>query len=105
MPQPHKPILPNFPTAAGRTEAEELFAQARAGLEARLEVHVFTADMPPDERERLAKPYRERLAYEAEIIEKMGFPGYFLIVSDFIKRSEEHTSELQSQMRIPYAVF
>src|SRR3546814_10794044 len=59
MPQPHKPILPNFPTAVGRTEAEELFAQAQAGLEARLEVHVFTADMPPEERERLAKPYRE----------------------------------------------
>src|SRR5690606_12652179 len=85
MPQPHKPILPTFPTEAGRTEAEELFEQAQRGLDARLEVHVFAPDMPAEERERLAKPYRERLAYEASVIEKMGFPGYFLIVSDFIK--------------------
>src|SRR3546814_20919873 len=94
MPQPHKPILPNFPTAAGRTEAEELFAQARAGLEARLEVHVFTADMPPDERERLAKPYSERPAYEAEINVKMGFLGSFLIVSDFTQLDKVRTTQV-----------
>ncbi|MET4698040.1 DNA polymerase-3 subunit alpha [Constrictibacter sp. MBR-5] len=89
MPLPHKPILPNFPTVAGRTEAEELIAQAQAGLDQRLETHVFTAEMSAQEREAVAKPYRERLAYEAQVIENMGFPGYFLIVSDFIKWAKD----------------
>ncbi|MFN4089694.1 MAG: DNA polymerase III subunit alpha, partial [Alphaproteobacteria bacterium] len=89
MPKPHKPILPNFQTAGGRSEAQELFAQASAGLEARLDAHVFTPAMTEEERAAAGKPYRERLAYEAGVIETMGFPGYFLIVSDFIKWAKE----------------
>src|SRR3546814_1370877 len=92
--------------------------------------------MPDEERQA----YVERLDFEVDVITQMGFPGYFLIVADFIKwakthdipvgpgrgsgagsvvawaltitdldplklRSEEHTSELQSLMRISYAVF
>lgn len=71
-----KPILPNF-SKEGRSEAEELAHQARHGLEQRLA-----------EADRLyAEPetYWQRLDYELGIIERMGFPGYFLIVSDFIK--------------------
>jgi DNA polymerase-3 subunit alpha len=41
--------------------------------------------MDRGEREKVAKPYRERLEYELGVIKQMGFPGYFLIVSDFIK--------------------
>ena len=72
------PILPAFPTAEGRSEAEELGAQAAAGLEQRL------AAMP-DLAAAEAQPYRDRLTYELGVIEQMGFPGYFLIVADFIQ--------------------
>jgi DNA polymerase-3 subunit alpha len=70
------PILPRFPTAAGRTEAEELAHQSREGLKARLAGLSLAA--PETE-------YWERLEREIEVISSMGFSGYFLIVSDFIK--------------------
>ncbi|MCC5995539.1 MAG: DNA polymerase III subunit alpha [Oceanicaulis sp.] len=70
------PILPRFPTEGGRDEAEELRARARAGLEARLE-----RNEPAAPRET----YEARLDFELSVIESMGFPGYFLIVSDFIQ--------------------
>ncbi len=85
MPEKLAPILPRFETAAGRCEAEELRAQAGEGLTARLEAHLFTADMDQAARTEAARPYEERLELELGIIEQMGFPGYFLIVSDFIK--------------------
>lgn len=71
------PILPPFETDAGRTEAEELKEQSRTGLEQRLRDMLI----PEDQHES----YRSRLEFELGIIEGMGFPGYFLIVSDFIK--------------------
>jgi DNA polymerase-3 subunit alpha len=76
------PILPSFPTGDGRSEPEELTHQAEEGLRRRL------AALP-----ELAAPeeeYWERLKFELGIIIKMGFPGYFLIVSDFIKWGKEH---------------
>ncbi len=78
MPSPRKPILPAFGTMAGRNEAEELRVQAEAGLKARLAV-VSVEDV---------KKYEDRLAFELDVIIKMGFAGYFLIVSDFIKWSK-----------------
>ncbi|MEO3431763.1 DNA polymerase III subunit alpha [Inquilinus sp. CAU 1745] len=89
MPEKRAPILPAFPTVAGRTEADELRAQAHDGLGRRLEVHVFRPEMDQATREAEAKPYRERLDYELGVIEQMGFPGYFLIVADFIKWAKE----------------
>ena len=73
----HKPILPRF----ADDEVQELRRQARAGLEARLKVipHAVT----PEE-------YHARLDFELGIIEQMGFPGYFLIVADFIKWAKDH---------------
>lgn len=68
----HKPILPRF----ADNEVEELRRQAREGLEARLAVIPLSA-----ERE----VYDARLDFELGVIEQMGFPGYFLIVADFIK--------------------
>jgi DNA polymerase-3 subunit alpha len=85
-----KPMLPAFKVAPGRTEAQELRAQAREGLEGRLVAHVLTEEMDPAAREKAARPYRERLDYELDVIEKMGFPGYFLIVADFIKWAKAH---------------
>jgi len=81
-----QPILPRY----ADDEAESLREQARTGLEARLLNHVFTESMNEEERERMAKPYRERLEFELETIINMKFPGYFLIVSDFIRWSKEH---------------
>ncbi len=82
------PILPAFTTEAGRSESEELRAQSEQGLEMRLETQVYTDDMDAAAREETATAYRERLKYELGVIEQMGFPGYFLIVADFIKWSK-----------------
>jgi DNA polymerase-3 subunit alpha len=70
------PILPRFDTGAGRSEPEELAYQAREGLKQRLAAHPLAA---PEQE------YWDRLEREIAVIQKMGFPGYFLIVSDFIK--------------------
>ncbi len=85
-----KPILPPFPCADGLSEAEELKRQAEAGLEERLARQVNTPAMTPEERNAAAKPYRERLAYELAVIATMGFPGYFLLVADFIRWAKAH---------------
>ena len=77
MPAKRKPILPAFPMAAGRTEEEELRAQSAAGLEDRLTLDAIAGEA--------AVPYRERLAFELDVIIQMGFSGYFLIVADFIQ--------------------
>ncbi len=66
------PILPRF----ADDEVEELRRQARAGLEARLEVNPLAVERAE---------YDARLDYELGVIEGMGFPGYFLIVADFIQ--------------------
>ncbi|MEX2449923.1 MAG: DNA polymerase III subunit alpha [Rhodospirillales bacterium] len=84
MTETRAPILPPYDCGAGRTEADELRAQAEAGLEKRLETQVFTENMTAEARTKAAKPYRERLDYELGVIVEMGFPGYFLIVADFI---------------------
>ena len=70
------PILPRFPTSEGRTEEEELASQAREGLRARL-----AANAPAHPVEA----YEARLEQEISVIQNMGFSGYFLIVSDFMK--------------------
>ncbi|MBI5120607.1 MAG: DNA polymerase III subunit alpha [Rhodospirillales bacterium] len=85
-----KPILPVYTKLQGRSEEEALRQMARDGLEKRLPVHVFKEGMSESEKAHAAKPYRERLDYELDVIVKMGFPGYFLIVADFIQWSKEH---------------
>ena len=85
MAETRAPILPRFASEAGRSEADELRHRAAEGLEKRLAAHVVEAGAPDAEREAAARPYRERLETELGIIEKMGYPGYFLIVADFIQ--------------------
>ncbi len=77
-PHKRKPILPRF----AEDEVEELRRQAREGLAARLGVIAKSA---PDET------YAARLEFELGVIEDMGFPGYFLIVADFIKWAKERS--------------
>lgn len=72
-----KPILPPFQTGEGRTETEELRLQANQGLE-----KIFKKLKIKEEDK---ETYIHRLEFELAVIEKMKFPGYFLIVSDFIK--------------------
>ena len=75
------PILPSFLTGDGRNEQEELAHQARQGLAMRLDVLALAGQAPAGTPE----DYRARLDFELGIISGMGFSGYFLIVSDFIK--------------------
>jgi DNA polymerase-3 subunit alpha len=88
MPTEAAPMLPPFPTEDGRSEEQELTRAAEEGLEARLVAHVYTEEMGEAAREAVATPYRERLKFELDTIVNMGYPGYFLIVSDFIKWSK-----------------
>jgi len=76
-----QPILPSF-SIEGMSEEDSLRAQAKKGLDARLDGYI------DDEEKR--KPYYERLDFELSIIIRMKFPGYFLIVSDFITWSKEN---------------
>ena len=80
-----KPRLPIFPTENGETEEQMFVRESRAGLERRLE-RIF-----PDASERAAKrqAYDERLQSELDIISNMGFAGYYLIVSDFIRWAKD----------------
>lgn len=75
-----KSKLPQFPTPNGESIEDFLKSSALEGLDKRLAV------LYPDEAKRAeVRPrYVERLDYETGIIIKMGFPGYFLIVADFI---------------------
>jgi DNA polymerase-3 subunit alpha len=81
-----KACLPDFPTPAGMTIDEYLVAEARVGLEKRL------TQLFPDESERKGRraEYEERLAFECQTIVQMGFPGYFLIVADFINWAKQN---------------
>lgn len=87
------PILPSFHMSDEDgnvlNETEALQKQSRDGLQARLEKHVFADGMSDEQKEELATPYRERLEYELDVIITMKFPGYFLIVSDFIKWAKQ----------------
>src|ERR1700730_14498787 len=77
-PWSRKPIPPRFADGGIEDEARQLRAEAEAGLEARLVAHGPAQGFT-------AADYHARLAFELDVIVKMNFPGYFLIVADFIK--------------------
>ena len=85
-----QPLLPIFICPDGLTQDEYIDQQARKGLTERLERHVYFDGMTAAEKEEIDKKYFARLDYELSVIKKMGFPGYFLIVSDFITWSKSH---------------
>ncbi len=82
-----KNVLPDFPAPAGMTVDGYFSAQVRAGLEQRLPRLLDPS--APDFAER-RRPYDARLETELKVIIQMGFPGYFLIVADFIRWAREH---------------
>ena len=89
MPVEHDPILPAFTDDKGASEADALRAEAEEGLRNRLEAHVFSEDMTDEERQKVAEPYWQRLDFELGVIIKMDYPGYFLIVAEFIRWAKD----------------
>jgi DNA polymerase III subunit alpha len=84
-PMTRKPILPRFTVGADanaqEAENQELRRQAEEGLANRLQVHGLAQGTTAEE-------YNERLAFELDVITRMNYSGYFLIVSDFIKHAK-----------------
>ncbi len=84
------PILPRFTEGEGdgasavEAEAAELRRQAQAGLATRLAMHGCAPGLSEED-------YRTRLDFELGVIERMQYPGYFLIVADFIKWAKEQS--------------
>ena len=78
--------LPTFAAPDGRTPAEYFKDLSREGLAKRL--HEMAAD-PRGGSGIAPEKYSARLEYEIGVVEKMGFPSYFLIVSDFIRYARE----------------
>ncbi|HET7679490.1 MAG TPA: DNA polymerase III subunit alpha [Xanthobacteraceae bacterium] len=80
-PRTRAPLLPRFSVGADGAavdEAAELRRSAEAGLERRIAAYGLAPD-------RTLQDYRERLDFELRVIEGMKYPGYFLIVADFIQ--------------------
>lgn len=80
-PQTRRPILPRFSVGADGAdvdEASELRKRAYAGLARRIATHGLALGHSEEQ-------YKERLAFELDVIERMKYPGYFLIVADFIQ--------------------
>ncbi len=76
--------LPDFPVPEHRDVSDHLAMEARTGLARRLQ-----ADREAGRDGASAEAYQHRLEHELGVIEQMGFPGYFLIVADFIQWAKE----------------
>ena len=83
-------VLPKFPVPSGQSEAKFLESEARSGLDKALAAKFEFEDIAAKERDAVAAPYFERLKTELDVIQTMGFPGYFLIVADFIRWAREN---------------
>jgi DNA polymerase III subunit alpha len=80
-------FLPQFPIPEGETEDSYFSRVSREGLEQRLEVIL---DKDAEDYAERRKQYEDRLQTELDVINNMGFPGYFLIVADFIQWSKNN---------------
>ncbi|MCX5469189.1 DNA polymerase III subunit alpha [Acinetobacter nematophilus] len=81
--------LPDYPIPEGHTIHSYFEHVSEIGLEERLDV-LYPVEKRNEDWPEIRKPYDERLAYELGIINKMDFPGYFLIVMDFIQWSKNN---------------
>ena len=79
--------IPSFPCAH---EQEQLRLESEKGLEHRLSQHIFPKLPEGSDQQDVRQRYAQRLSYEISIIEPMGFSGYFLIVSDFIRWAKKN---------------
>jgi DNA polymerase-3 subunit alpha len=80
-------FLPQFPIPEGETTDSYFTRISKEGLEKRLEILL---DKNADDYAERRKEYEERLQIEMDVIINMGFPGYFLIVADFIQWSKDN---------------
>ena len=80
-------FLPRFPTPDNLSEPEYLTKLSEAGLQEKLKI-IFRDN--PEELAAKREIYEQRLAIELDVIIRMGYPGYFLIVADFIKWAKEN---------------
>ena len=83
------PVLPTIKTEENITVVDELLKQAESGLKNRLENYILKKNVKLDKGKTL-KLYEDRLTHELNIINKMNYPGYFLIVSDYIRWSKKN---------------
>jgi len=81
-PRTSKPILPRF-TSGDTDEGAELRKRAKDGLDRRIALHGLAPNKSREE-------YDARLAFELDVIERMKYPGYFLIVADFIQWAKQN---------------
>jgi len=81
-------FLPQYPVPDGMSMDEFFRELCRESLEERLAI--IHANCPADKLEENREPYFDRLKFELDIILQMGFPGYFLIVMDFIQWAKNH---------------
>ncbi len=84
-----KPVLPSLKITNNRTEEEELLSLTKNGLKHRFEKFILKKYKSEDSK-KIQRKYAERLSHELEIIKKMNYEGYFLIVSDYIKWAKKN---------------
>jgi DNA polymerase-3 subunit alpha len=82
-----KNFLPDYPVPEGMTIGEVMAEESRKGLEERLRQHPPAGTGTEEERRKV---YYDRLETELSVITQMGFPGYFMIVADFIQWAKNH---------------
>jgi DNA polymerase III subunit alpha len=83
-------VLPNYQLPPGEDLSSWLRRQSEEGLKNRLDNHVLRR-FKESEHATVEKRYQDRLTFELEVILQMGFPGYFLIVSDFIRWAKKES--------------
>lgn len=83
-------FLPAFPVPDGQSTDQFLVAESERGLAAFLQKKMLQEEVAADQFNAMAAPYRARLDEELKVICDMGFPGYFLIVADFIRWAKAH---------------
>lgn len=79
-------VLPEYPVPDNLSMETFLAQQSQQGLAARLQFRF----PDPQQRQQKTPEYQQRLQIELDVINQMGFPGYFLIVADFIRWAKEH---------------
>ncbi|MDR3179681.1 MAG: DNA polymerase III subunit alpha [Holosporaceae bacterium] len=80
-----KPWMPQFTPLSGKTQDEELRDLSTAGLGEKLKNF-----SPAENFDEIRKKYFDRLYYELDMIKKMGFSGYFLIIADYVQWAKSH---------------
>jgi len=83
-------VLPAFPVPEGQDEIEFLEEESRRGLRRQLDAKFKQENIPAKQHAVISAPYLERLTIELDVIRGMGYPGYFLIVADFIRWAREN---------------